>query len=213
MNTVDTQALLRALLRDKVHVQRGLTARLPSHQIAQWRSPLDLARLALTPLQGAPRELLNFWHMHPRGHVLIAAGMQGYQPGVVRFGRKTCEAAAWLRADVLLRGEGLAAPLAALFDHLLGSDAAADGEPLSAGAGRTPAWQAVGEALQRQHRLGYAPPEAAASADDYFAWGLRLALADPQALSAADPGLERLLRTTLLSAAFWQRNFQPHKFS
>ncbi|MER2599733.1 MAG: hypothetical protein ABTQ73_09445 [Caldilineales bacterium] len=202
MNTTDIQPVLRALLRDKVHVQRGLTARLPSRQADYLHSPLDLARLALMPLQTAPVALLTFWLTLPRGHVLINATEQDYQPGTVHFGRNQYQAAAMLKADALLRGEGLALPLATLFDHLLGSTGTAQGEWLSAGAGCTPAWQAVGQALQRQHALGYAPPEVAGKTAAYFAWGLRLALANPQTLSATDPGLARLLRTTVLDAHF-----------
>ncbi len=206
MSRSETHTLLRGLLREKVHIQRGTLARLPSQQAARLRSPLDLGRLLLAPLDGAPAELLRFWLDHPRGHAVVNPLRHGYVPGVQAVGRRQRDGVAWITAARLLAQPGLAEPLAALLDHLLGSDGQPDGPRLSEGAGRSAAWAEVGQRLQRQFNLGYAPPEAAVSSDRYFAWGIRTYLADPSGLTVADPGLERLLRTTLFDSRFWQRS-------
>lgn len=205
MSTSETHALLRSLLRDKVHVQPGTLSRLPTQQTARLRSPLDLGRLLLTPLEQAPAELLRFWLEHPRGHAVINPLRHGYAPGVQPVGRRQRDGVAWIAAARLLAEPGLTQPLTGLLDHLLGSDGQQDGPRLSDGAGRNAAWAEVGQRLQRQFNLGYAPPEAAASPHDYFSWGLRAYLDNARGLSITDPGLERLLRTTLFDTLFWQR--------
>lgn len=206
MNSSENQIALRALLRAKVHLQPGVLARLPSSQAARLRSPLDLGRLLLAPLARAPRALLDFWIEHPRGHAVINPLRHEYLAGVQPVGRRSYDGVAWAAAGRLLAEPGLAGPLAHLLDHLLGSDGAADGPRLSDGAGRNPAWAEVGQRLLRQSSLGYAPGEAAASPGSYLAWGLRAFLADAAKLSAVDPGLERLLRTTVFDSGFWQRS-------
>ncbi len=205
MSTPETHAALRALLRARVHIQPGTLARLPTGQATRLRSPLDLGRLLLAPLEGAPLALLEFWIGHPRGHAVVGPLRHGYAPGVQPVGRRSYDAVAWVAARRLLAEPGLAGPLASLLDHLLGSDGQPEGLRLSDGAGRTAAWADVGQRLRRQFSLGYAPPEAAAAPDAYFAWGLRAYLLDAPALGAVDPGLERLLRTTVFDGRFWQR--------
>lgn len=206
MSTPETSAVLRALLRDKVHIQPGTLSRLPTHQAARLRSPLDLGRLLLAPLARAPQELLRFWLEHPRGHAVVNPLRHDYLPGVQPVGRRVYDGVAWVAARRLLAEPGIAAPLAGLLDHLLGSDGQPDGPRLSAGAGRSAAWAEVGRRLQRQFLLGYAPPEAAVAADRYFAWGLHAFLVDAPGLGVIDPGMERLLRTTLFDSEFWQRS-------
>jgi hypothetical protein len=206
MSTSETHRFLRALLRDKVHVQPGTLSRLPTQQAARLRSPLDLGRLLLAPLERAPIELLRFWLEHPRGHAAVNPLRHEYRPETQPVGRRQYDGVAWVAARRLLAAPGLAGPLADMLDHLLGSDGQADGSRLSDGAGRSAAWAEVSQRLQRQFSLGYAPPEVAAATDRYFAWGLRAFLADASGLGMVDPGLERLLRTTLFDSQFWQRS-------
>jgi len=206
MSSSENQMTLRALLREKVHIQPGTLTRLPSSQAARLRSPLDLGRLLLAPLAGAPLALLDFWIGHPRGHVVVNPLRHEYLAGVQPVGRRSYDGVAWAAAQRLLTEPGLADPLAHLLDHLLGSDGAAEGRRLSDGAGRNAAWEEVGRRLQRQFNLGYAPAAAAQSPERYLAWGLRAFLADAAGLSVIDPGLERLLRTSLFDAGFWRRS-------
>jgi hypothetical protein len=206
MSTPEAHAALRTLLRTKVHIQPGTLSRLPTHEAARLRSPLDLGRLLLAPLDRAPVELLRFWAEHPRGHAVVNPLRHTYVLGVQPVGRREYDGVAWIAARRLLAEQGLTGPLAGLLDHLLGSDGQQDGPRLSDGAGRSTAWAEVGQRLQRQFSLGYAPLQATAAADSYFAWGLRAFLADAPGLGVVDPGLERLLRTTLFDSHFWQRS-------
>lgn len=205
MTSPEAYTALRGLLRTKTHIQRGAVARLPTAQAEQLRSPLDLGRLALKPLERCPAALLQFWMEHPRGHLVIGPQRHGYQPGMQTVGRAQLDGVAWVAARRLLAEPGLAAPIAELLDHLLGSDGEPAGPWLSDGGGHSPAWQEVGRRLLRQFKLGYGPEETAADPHVYFAWGLRSYLADPQALNTVDPGLERLLRATVCSIDFWAR--------
>lgn len=206
MSTAEANTVLRALLREKIHVQANVLARLPSAEAAALHSPLDLGRLLLAPLATAPLGLLRFWADHARGHAVIAATQHGYVAGWQQVGKLRYDAVAWVAARRLLHETGLAAPLAALFDHLLGSDAATDGPRLSDGVGRNTAWAEVGRTLAQQATLGYAPAAVAATPAAYFAWGMAAYWQDARALSVQDPGLERLLRTTVFSETFWEHS-------
>lgn len=208
MSTPETDAALRTLLHHKVHIRPRTLAALPTAQSQRLRSPLDLGRLLLLPLASVPAELPAFWARHPRGHAVVGNHPQRYQAGSQQVGRQVLDGVAWVPAASLLASPSLAAPVANLLDHLLGCDGEPDGDWLSDGSGRSPLWQQVGQRLQRQFHLGYAPDAARCDPHAYFAWGLAAYLGDRLALSVADPGLERLLTTTLFSASFWRRS-QP----
>lgn len=206
MTGSDPQAdALRSLLRNKVSVRPGTLSRLSSAQAERLGSPLELSRLLLQPLASCPLALLRFWDNHPRGHAVIEPREHGYRPGLQPVGRRRLDGVAWVAAPQLLAQPGLAGPVAALLDHLLGSDGQPDEPWLSDGGGRNALWQEVGRRLQRQYQLGYAPLEAAPTPQAYFAWGLRRYLLDRRSLNIVDPGLERLLASTLFEARFWSR--------
>ena len=149
--------------------------------------------------------MLDWWRLHPRGHVVIGPTEAGYLPGSQAVGRQTLDCVAWVPAKDVLARDDLAEPLASLFDHLLGSDGEPGGIWLSDGGGRNAAWLAIGGRVQRQFALGYAPEAAARDPHSYLAWGMRTFLARRHEVNAADPGLERLLATTMFDPAFWQR--------
>ena len=205
MSLPDRDYVLRALLRDKIHVRPETLARLPSADAARLRSPLDLARMALQPLQHAPLAMLDWWRLHPRGHVVIRSVDAGYAGGPQAVGRRTLDCVAWVVARDLLADDQLPAAVANMFDHMLGCDGAFEGPWLSDGGGLSQLWRDAAGRLQRQLALGYAPGPFAHHPHDYLAWGMRMFLADRQQLNVADPGLERLLATTLFDAVFWQR--------
>ena len=205
MTTREHHLLLRALLRDKTYVRPGTLARLPTAQAQGLRSPLDLGRQLLAPLGRCPLSLLQFWARHPRGYVAINPQRHEYRPGRQPVGRRQLDGVAWVSARSLLADPRLAEPVVHLLDHLLGSDGEPGSPRLSDGAGRSAAWTEVAGRLLRQFRLGYAPDGVADDPARYFAWGVRGYLAGRQDLNTADPGLERLLHTTLFDAGFWER--------
>jgi hypothetical protein len=181
---------------------------LPTAQSRRLRSPFDLGRLLLRPLSGTAAELPAFWAHHPRGHAVIGNHRERYQAGPQQVGRQVLDGVAWVPAAAILAEPILAAPVANLLDHLLGCDGEPGGAWLSDGGGRNALWQEVGQRLHRQFHLGYAPDIARSNPHDYFAWGLSVYLLDRLALSTVDPGLERLLATTLFAPGFWRRG-QP----
>lgn len=205
MTSPQTHALLRSLMDQKIFVRPDTIARLPAEHAQGLREPLDLARLLLQPLSRAPAPMLEFWANHPRGYAAVTTHRHGYEAGTQQVGHKVLDAVAWVSARRLIRDPRLAWPLAYLLDHLLGSDGRPGERWLSDGEGRSSAWQAVGQRVQRQHRLGYGPENALDDPHAYLAWGMRAFLDDRRSLNVADPGLERLLATTVFDARFWQR--------
>ena len=205
MTLPDRDFVLRALLRDKIHVRPETLARLPSADSARLRSPLDLARKLLQPMERAPLAMLDWWRLHPRGHAVIGPVDAAYATGPQAVGRRTLDCVAWVSARDLLADDQLPAAVVNLFDHLLGSNGDPDGLWLSDGAGLNQLWQSAGARIQRQFALGYAPEPLNHHPHDYLAWGMSAFLSHRQQLNTTDPGLERLLATTLFDAAFWQR--------
>ena len=102
MPSTDSQAVLRALLRDKVHILPNTLARLPTQQAQQMRSPLDLGRRLLKPLESLPAALLRFWAVHPRGHAVIGPERNGYQSVSQTAGRHELDGVAWISAPRLM---------------------------------------------------------------------------------------------------------------
>ena len=172
MSTPEITTALRSLLREKVHIQPGTLARLPSHEAARLRSPLDLGRLLLAPLERAPVELLRFWADHPRGHAVINPLRHDYRPGVQPVGRREYDGVAWVAARRLLAEPGLACPLASLLDHLLGSDGQPAALRLSDGAGRSAAWAEVGPAHSAPVQPGLCAAGGSRDASGLFRLGI-----------------------------------------
>jgi hypothetical protein len=150
--------------------------------------------------------MLQWWVTQPTGHVVIGGQTSAYQPGPVQVrGRTLINVVHITSLDVLKDEAAVLFALAGLFDHLLGCGGEAEGLWLSEGGGLTLEWRKVGKRILELFQLGYAPGAAAGSPRTYFAWGLALYCTDRRALNLADPLLERLLRTTVMSSGFWQR--------
>ncbi len=150
--------------------------------------------------------MLDWWRLHPRGHIVIGPIESGYVSGPQAVGQRTLDCVAWVTARDVLARDDLLDPLASLFDHLLGSDGEPGGLWLSDGGGRNATWLEVGARVQRQFALGYAPEAFAGDLHEYLAWGMRTYLANRQQLNVTDPGLERLLASTIFDTAFWLRS-------
>ncbi len=196
MHMRERNAALRALLSDKLHAFPGAHA----------HSPGTLLKALLRQLNPLPTGLLRWWAAHPRGHVVIVSEGRGYVPGPQTAGVYALDGVAWVGAEAVLTKEpGPLEAIAHLLDHLLGCNGEVEGPWLSEGGGVSPPWREVGARLHSLFTLGYgATKEAQTNPRAYFAWGFVLNLRDPGALNAADPRLQRLLRTTLLSEGFWR---------
>ena len=197
----------RALLRNKIHLDPGSRARLPTslgeNQLGRnaWTPALKLA----DRLRIFPPEMLEWWAAQPTGHVVIGGRISTYQPGPTPIGRRTLVNVACIAPFDLFHNEvAVFSTLAMLFDHLLGCNGESPSSWLSEGGGITPEWQSVGERIQASYALGYAPPTVTSSRA-YFAWGIATYCTDRRQLNLTDPVLERLLHTTVMSSLFWQK--------
>lgn len=200
----------RRLLQNKIHVAADAYADAGSRAQARfssgWSAAIALARL----LGGLPETPLRWWAAQPNGHLLLTAADDSYATSLLTEGKELSAVAAlpigWLAEE---RERALAWALRPL-DHLLGCGGAAGGPWLSDGGGVTLRWQRVGEQIAHLFPLGYGP--SAASRQDphiYLAAGLAAAMTDRRRLNVADPKLERLLVSSLLSLPFWRRNCPP----
>ena len=197
---------LEQLKIDKIHVApRALEL---SSAAAQRRfkhiwAPLeDLA----TRLRSLPPGLVRFWLDQTGGHVIVTHLPSRYEPGGQALKRQVLRNVAYVRMSDLAAGslEALV-PIGHLLDHLLGSSGMVDGLWLSEGGGTNPALREVGERIVKLFPLGYGFDEAACrDVRTYFARSLALYLHDRGALNVVDPQIEKLLRTTLFSGAFWR---------
>jgi hypothetical protein len=157
-------------------------------------------------LQGLPTGLLRFWLQQPGGHIVITHLASGYNPGTQMLKRHVLHNVASISVSDLARDslEALV-PVGYLLNHLLGNCGAAEGAWLSEGGGASAALRAVGARVAELFALGYGFDEAAqADARTYLSRSLALYLYDVGALNVADPLLDKCLRSTLFSAAFWR---------
>jgi hypothetical protein len=202
---MDSQTWARLKL-ERMHVApRALDLSPPEAQrcFAHVWAPLEELSSRLKKL---PTGLMRFWLQQPTGHVLITHLASCYEPGEHLLKHDALWNVAYVATLDLAQGslEALV-PVAHLLDHLLGNAGADEGLWLSQGGGVSPALQEVGARVAELFPLGHGF-DAQARADEraYFARSLALYWHDRRALNAADPLLERLLRTTLCADTFWR---------
>ncbi len=198
--TETRSGLLRALKRERLHVERRALALSPPQVRRRYAHAWAPADLLLAGLAAWPAGLLAFWLAAPAGHIVFSASPSAYLPGALPWPDGPLPAVARLAlADLLDDGRPALLVVAQLVDHLLGSRCGEGGPRLSDGAGATPALRAVADQLPSLAGLGYGPTEPHA----YFAWAFAGYWLDRRALNTADPPVERLLRTTVCSETFW----------
>lgn len=159
----------------------------------------------LTQLQALPAGLVRFWLKQPGGHVVITHLPSRYEAGEQWLKHQALRNVAYVAVSDLAQGslEALV-PIGHLLDHLLGNAGTGEGPWLSEGGGVSPALRQVGMQVAELFPLGYGFDEAACSdARVYFARSLALYLHDRRTLNVRDPLMEKVLRTTLFSDAFW----------
>lgn len=194
-------ALLRALKRERLHVEPRILESSPPHIRRRFAHVWAPADLFLAQLAAWPPGLLAFWLGVQGGHIVFTAGPSTYLPSAVPWHQASLQGVARLSLTDLVEEPRRTLEVAAhLVDHLLGSRCATDAPWLSDGAGATAQLGAVARQTLPLIRLGYGPAEPHA----YFAWAFAGYWLDRQALNVADPLVERLLHTTLYSETFWR---------
>ncbi len=153
-----------------------------------------------------PLALQTYLAACPSGWLVIAAQESEYVPGPRPLRDQVLNNVAFLSVDDLAAGnEAPLHAIAHLIDHHLGCGGAPEGAWFSEGGGPTPGWRETGARIPGLFALGYAiDPVAEASVRDYLAQSLALYCLDRQRLNVADPQIYRLLRSTLLSDAYWR---------
>lgn len=198
---------LGQLTAEKIHVARqALRLSPPAVQKRYehaWAPVGHLEKL----LRPCPAGLLQWWADSPRGHVLLTHLPSRYAEGSQALHRETVEGVAYICLNDLHRDSQIALRLvAALLDHLMGSNGAPDGEWLSDGAGVIPELEDIGRRVREYADLGYLEDVMETSSSrEYFAVAFALYLSNRRDLNAADPCIYRLLHATILSEPFWRR--------
>lgn len=207
MSASQKQSILRAIWREKMHVEpRALDLSPPVVRDA-FEHVWQPAELLMKDLEHLPAGMLRTWRDRERGHLVFTHRPSRYRPGPQPWRQATIESVCYLSMTDLARDKRSALlALFNLFDHLLGSGARL-GEPwLSDGGGISEGLRQVGARFVRTHSLGYGLPELGVStAHDYFAHTLWLYLHDPRRLNVLDPLAFKLYRQTLMNEGFWPR--------
>lgn len=207
MGTDEKQRVLRAIWREKMHLEPHVWELVPPSVRAAYAHPWQPAERLFDLLQPWPLGLLRAWQVSRRGHIVFGRLPSHYQPGPFPWREETLEGVCHISLQELLQEETQV--LLALFhmlDHLLGSDGAPEGPWLSEGAGITPALAGVGARVAQSYALGYWQGALEVrDARDYFAQTLLLYLREPQKLNVLDPLLHKLYRRTLMNEEFWSR--------
>lgn len=202
---MDSQALAR-LKVERMHVAPRVLD-LSSQQV-QRRFPHVWAPLEelSSRLKGLPTGLVRFWLQQPTGHVVITHLASRYEPGEHQLKHHVLCNVAYVGISDLAQGSlEVLVSIGHWLDHLLGSAGAEEGLWLSQGGGASPVLQEVGAHVAELFPLGHGfDAQACTDPRTYFARSLALYWHDRRALNAADPLLERLLRTTLCADAFWR---------
>jgi hypothetical protein len=206
MSSEEKARILRAIWREKMHVEPRALELSPSHVSHSYEHVWQPAELLLVDLETLPAGLLRFWQECSRGHVVFTHQSSGYQPGPQPWRDGTLESVCYLSLTDLHEDKRTAMlALSNLLDHLLGSKAR-EGDPwLSDGSGANAALREVGVRFAQVFALGYGQAELGArTAHDYLARTFWMYLHEPDRLNALDPLVFKLYRNTLLREEFWQ---------
>ena len=197
--------LLERLKMDRLHVAPRTLDLSPVHLRERFRdiwAPLEELARRLRPL---PAGLVRYWLAQRGGHAIIVHHPSRYEVGEQPFGSQSLHNVAYVSLSDLASDsiEALVA-VGNLLDHLLGSGGKED-PWLSSGGGTDTPLREVGARIAEYFPLGYGFDKiACADPNAYFARSLAQYLYDRRSLNAADPLIEKLLRQTLLSDAFWR---------
>lgn len=209
------EAVLRALWRERIHVEPRLLEALPPNAARMLEHVWEPAEILLADLKHFPLGLLQFWQESGRGHVVFAAeGPFTYRPGAQTWQARRdiptfqWEGGVFLPAAAVKTGArpSIWMPLLRFWDHLLGGHAEEGGGWFSAGCGANAPLSHAAERFVELEALHYGHEALGAeSPGDYFAHTFWLRGVDRAHLNVLDPLLCKLYDVTLFAPAFWRR--------
>lgn len=213
---LDKDAVLRALWRDKMHVEARALELAPAAVRRSYEHAFHPTELVLDGLRALPEGLLRRWWACPRGHMVYTHLPSRYAPGPQPWRDGTLTSVAYVSIVELRPGISGAEPFAAwrglleLVDHLLGGACDPARPRFSQGAGITPELADAARRWVRIAGLGYAAEALGTSdAGEYLARTLWLYLREPHRLNVLDPLAHRLYHGTLMDEGFWARQRPP----
>jgi len=201
----EKRSALRAIWRDKMHVEPRTLQLVPAHIARSYEHIWQPADVLMAEIEVLPLGLLRVWQGSERGHLVFTHRPSGYQPGQQPWRDTSLESVCYLSLADLREDKGRAIrAVFNLLDHLLGSEALEGGLWLSDGNGLTPALREVGARFAKIYALEYGRAELGAkTAHDYLAQTLWLYLHDAGQLNVLDPLVHKLYRNTLMDEGFW----------
>ncbi len=216
MPTMDKEGLLRALWRDKMHVEPRALELAPAAVRRSYEHAFHPTEIVLQGLRAFPEELLRLWWACPRGHAVFTHQPSRYAPGPQPWRDGILTAVAYVSIVELRpqysRADPAAAwwPLLELVDHLLGGACDETRPRFSQGAGITPELAEAARRFAGIAELGYAAKELGATdAETYLTRTLWLYLREPRRLNVLDPLAYRLYHGTLMAESFWTGQRPP----
>jgi len=198
---------LRQLITEKMHVERQALRLSPPavrrRYVHAW-APVQHLEKVLRP---CPEGLLRWWAQSPRGHLILTHLPSRYAEGPQAVRKEMVENVAYVCLNDLHRDpQSALRAVASLLDHLMGSHGAPKGRWLSDGTGVIPALEDVGQKVREYAALGYLEDVVEISdSREYFEAAFTMYLTNRRDLKVADPRIEKLLHTTILSESFWRR--------
>jgi len=205
---------LRQLITEKMHVERQALRLSPAMVRRRYNHAWAAVQQLENVLRSCPEGLLRWWAESPRGHLILTHLPSRYAEGPQAVRGEMVENVAYICLNDLHRAPQIALrAVASLLDHLMGSYGAPKGRRLSAGTGVIPALEDVGQKVREYAALGYLEDVVEISdSQEYFEAAFSMYIANRRDLKVADPRIEKLLRTTILSEPFWRRIAQalPH---
>jgi len=198
---------LRQLITEKTYIERQALRLSPPavrrHYDHAW-APVQQLEKVLRP---CPEGLLRWWAESPRGYLILTHLPSHYVEGSQVVREETVENVAYVCLNDLHRDPQIALQaVASLLDHLMGSNGVPKGGWLSDGTGVLPALEDIGQKVREYAALGYLEDIVGLSdSRGYFAASFAMYLSNRRDLNIADPRIEKLLHTTLLSESFWKR--------
>lgn len=211
MTANDKERVMRALWRDKMHVEPRALELAPAAVRRSYEHVFHPTELVLEGLRAFPEGLLRLWRTCPRGHAVFTHLSSRYAPGPQPWRDGTLTSVAYISIVELRRDRPVAwRALLGLIDHLLGGACDEARPRFSQGAGITPELTEAARRFVRIAELGYAAEELGATdAGEYLTRTLWLYLQEPGRLNVLDPLAHRLYHGTLMADDFWAGQCPP----
>jgi len=177
----------------RIHISPDALARSPGHIRERYGTGIAAMQATWAYLRPLPEALIKQWLARKRGHIIIDAVQQGFQPGTNRFRARQLEDVAWVKLTLLADDpRAYLMPVGALIAHLIGWGQTHHRE--------NQPWRDFLGGVRAGFEAGYGHSSAAqVDMGVYLAEGIAWYLVDRRELNIENPQLEKLLRATVFN--------------